>query len=72
VTQLKVAYTPTLLQDVRNNPDLVMPPKPSQRRKMEFYNIDFSLNTQMKLAGASGAGVTQGSTSSLASSSPSV
>lgn len=41
--------------DVRNNPDLVMPPKPSERRKgqLAFYNIDFSLEHQMRLAGAS-------------------
>ena len=39
--------------DVRENPDLVMPPKPAELRKnMEFYNIDFSLNTQLRLAGA--------------------
>ena len=39
--------------DVRDNPDLVMPPKPAELRKnMEFYNIDFSLNTQLRLAGA--------------------
>jgi hypothetical protein len=42
------------MQDVRNNPDLVMPPKPSeQKRRMQFYNIDFSLNAQMKMAGQS-------------------
>lgn len=41
--------------DVRFNPDLVMPPKPSERRKgqLAFYNIDFSLEHQMRLAGAS-------------------
>lgn len=50
--------------DVRNNPDLVMPPKPADlRRKMAYYNIDFSLNTQIKLAG-------QSSPSSSMSSSP--
>ncbi|KAK7501988.1 hypothetical protein BaRGS_00006740 [Batillaria attramentaria] len=39
--------------DVRENPDLVMPPKPAELRKnLEYYNIDFSLNTQLRLAGA--------------------
>lgn len=39
--------------DVRDNPDLVMPPKPSEMKKtFEYYNIDFSLNNQLRLAGA--------------------
>lgn len=39
--------------DVRNNPDLVMPPKPMEmQRKLAYYNIDFSLEHQMKMAGA--------------------
>uniref|UniRef100_W8BIH1 Protein flightless-1 n=1 Tax=Ceratitis capitata TaxID=7213 RepID=W8BIH1_CERCA len=41
--------------DLRNNPDLIMPPKPSEAVKgagVEFYNIDFSLQTQLLLAGA--------------------
>ncbi|XP_030381429.1 protein flightless-1 [Scaptodrosophila lebanonensis] len=41
--------------DLRNNPELVMPPKPSEASKttsLEFYNIDFSLQTQLRLAGA--------------------
>nr|XP_014093110.1 protein flightless-1 isoform X1 [Bactrocera oleae] len=41
--------------DLRNNPDLVMPPKPCEAVKgagIEFYNIDFSLQTQLLLAGA--------------------
>ena len=39
--------------DVRDNPELVMPPKPAELLKnMEYYNIDFSLNTQLRLAGA--------------------
>ncbi|XP_053966666.1 protein flightless-1 [Anastrepha obliqua] len=41
--------------DLRNNPDLIMPPKPSEAIKgagVEFYNIDFSLQTQLLLAGA--------------------
>ncbi|XP_071963998.1 protein flightless-1 homolog [Antedon mediterranea] len=41
--------------DVRNNPNLVMPPKPRPQQKgsgQEFYNIDFSLNHQLRLAGA--------------------
>ncbi|KAK7111739.1 protein flightless-1 homolog [Littorina saxatilis] len=39
--------------DVRENPDLVMPPKPTELQKgNEYYNIDFSLNTQLQLAGA--------------------
>lgn len=41
--------------DLRNNPDLVMPPKPIELSKgagLEFYNIDFSLQHQLRLAGA--------------------
>ncbi|XP_071129219.1 protein flightless-1 homolog isoform X5 [Mytilus edulis] len=39
--------------DVRENQGLVMPPKPADIRKgNEYYNIDFSLNTQLRLAGA--------------------
>lgn len=44
--------------DLNDNPDLVMPPKPpeyqyiSKGSGIEFYNIDFSLNTQLRLAGA--------------------
>lgn len=39
--------------DLSNNPDLMMPPKPlsESQRNSEFYNIDFSLNTQLRLAG---------------------
>lgn len=42
--------------DLRNNPDLVMPPKPVEMTRgagIEFYNIDFSLQNQLRLAGAS-------------------
>ncbi|XP_053326968.1 protein flightless-1 homolog [Spea bombifrons] len=42
--------------DVRENPNLVMPPKPAERTS-EFYNIDFSLQNQLRLAGASPATV---------------
>ncbi|XP_060138385.1 protein flightless-1 homolog [Zootoca vivipara] len=42
--------------DVRENPNLVMPPKPVDRTS-EFYNIDFSLQNQLRLAGASPATV---------------
>uniref|UniRef100_A0A6I8PQP3 Protein flightless-1 homolog n=1 Tax=Xenopus tropicalis TaxID=8364 RepID=A0A6I8PQP3_XENTR len=42
--------------DVRENPSLVMPPKPADRTS-EFYNIDFSLQNQLRLAGASPATV---------------
>lgn len=41
--------------DLRNNPELVMPPKPVEMTKgagLEFYNIDFSLQNQLRLAGA--------------------
>ncbi|XP_015604382.1 protein flightless-1 [Cephus cinctus] len=40
--------------DLRDNPNLVMPPKPSEVQKgsgIEFYNIDFSLQHQLRLAG---------------------
>ncbi len=42
--------------DLKGNPDLVMPPKPIEMMKgsgVEFYNIDFSLQHQLRLAGAS-------------------
>lgn len=42
--------------DLKDNPDLVMPPKPQETKKgsgVEFYNIDFSLQHQLRLAGAS-------------------
>ncbi|XP_048351374.1 protein flightless-1 homolog [Sphaerodactylus townsendi] len=42
--------------DVRENPSLVMPPKPVDRNS-EWYNIDFSLQNQLRLAGASPATV---------------
>ncbi|XP_059764534.1 protein flightless-1 homolog isoform X1 [Balaenoptera ricei] len=42
--------------DVRENPSLVMPPKPADRTT-EWYNIDFSLQNQLRLAGASPATV---------------
>uniref|UniRef100_A0A452THK1 FLII actin remodeling protein n=1 Tax=Ursus maritimus TaxID=29073 RepID=A0A452THK1_URSMA len=35
--------------DVRENPSLVMPPKPADRAA-EWYNIDFSLQNQLRLA----------------------
>lgn len=41
--------------DLRNNPDLRMPPKPVELQKgagIEYYNIDFSLQHQLRLAGA--------------------
>ncbi|XP_048465259.1 protein flightless-1 homolog isoform X1 [Rhincodon typus] len=42
--------------DIRENPNLVMPPKPVDQTA-EFYNIDFSLQNQLRLAGASPATV---------------
>uniref|UniRef100_A0A2R5LN85 Putative actin regulatory gelsolin/villin family n=1 Tax=Ornithodoros turicata TaxID=34597 RepID=A0A2R5LN85_9ACAR len=44
--------------DLRDNPDLVIPPKPTELQRgsgIEFYNIDFSLGTQLRLAGAASA-----------------
>ena len=44
--------------DLAGNPDLVMPPKPTEYQYIsrgsgiEYYNVDFSLNNQLKLAGA--------------------
>lgn len=39
--------------ELSNNPELIMPPKPlnESSKNSEFYNIDFSLNTQLRLAG---------------------
>lgn len=43
--------------DLNNNPDLVIPPRPTtlfqKGSGLEFYNIDFSLQNQLRLAGAS-------------------
>ncbi|KAI8500112.1 hypothetical protein Bbelb_224290 [Branchiostoma belcheri] len=39
--------------DIRDNPNLVMPPKPKEKKTgsgPEFYNIDFSLQHQLRLA----------------------
>lgn len=41
--------------DLHGNPDLIMPPKPEELvmgSGSEYYNIDFSLSTQLRLAGA--------------------
>ncbi|PIK45358.1 hypothetical protein BSL78_17779 [Apostichopus japonicus] len=39
--------------DVRDNPDLVMPPKPIPQEKVnDYYNVDFSLSHQLRLVGA--------------------
>lgn len=42
--------------DLKDNPELVMPPKPTETvvsgRDVRFYNIDFSLQNQLRLAGA--------------------
>ena len=49
-------FNVTQTLDVRENPDLVMPPKPVELKKdLAYYNIDFSLNTQLRLAGAAPA-----------------
>lgn len=48
-------YTDLDQLDLRNNPNLVMPPKPVEMQRgagVEFYNIDFSLQHQLRLAGA--------------------
>ncbi|XP_045516533.1 protein flightless-1 isoform X2 [Pieris brassicae] len=40
---------------LHGNRDLVMPPKPVERAKgsgLQYYNVDFSLQTQLQLAGA--------------------
>ncbi|XP_054268551.1 protein flightless-1 [Macrosteles quadrilineatus] len=41
--------------ELKDNNDLVMPPKPVEAQRgagVEFYNIDFSLQNQLRLAGA--------------------
>ncbi|XP_037868350.1 protein flightless-1 [Bombyx mori] len=43
---------------LHGNPDLVMPPKPVERPRgagLQYYNIDFSLQAQLQLAGAASA-----------------
>ncbi|KOB71967.1 Protein flightless-1, partial [Operophtera brumata] len=47
--------TPTSDLQLLGNPDLVMPPKPVERARgsgFQYYNIDFSLQAQLQLAGA--------------------
>uniref|UniRef100_F1KQP4 Protein flightless-1 homolog n=1 Tax=Ascaris suum TaxID=6253 RepID=F1KQP4_ASCSU len=40
--------------DLHNNDGLIIPPRPNEQKKaLAFYNIDFSLANQMKLAGQS-------------------
>ncbi|XP_069501795.1 protein flightless-1 homolog [Ambystoma mexicanum] len=58
VTLPEAVHFLTVLEvlDVRENPNLVMPPKPMDRTS-EWYNIDFSLQNQLRLAGASPATV---------------
>ncbi|XP_018092980.1 FLII actin remodeling protein S homeolog isoform X1 [Xenopus laevis] len=56
--------------DVRENPNLVMPPKPADRTS-EFYNIDFSLQNQLRLAGASPATVAAAAAGGSATKDPS-
>ncbi|XP_029850864.2 protein flightless-1 [Ixodes scapularis] len=44
--------------DLKENPDLIMPPKPLECQRgsgSEYYNIDFSLGEQLRLAGAAPA-----------------
>jgi len=51
-----IHLTELLVLDLKGNPDLIMPPKPMEMLKgsgVEFYNIDFSLQNQLRLAGAS-------------------
>merc|ERR1719414_2357403 len=51
-----IHLTELLVLDLKGNPDLIMPPKPMELMKgsgVEFYNIDFSLQHQLRLAGAS-------------------
>lgn len=41
--------------ELKGNPELVMPPRPQEAQRgagLEFYNIDFSLQNQLRLAGA--------------------
>ncbi|MGH0138021.1 UNVERIFIED_CONTAM: hypothetical protein FKN15_027002 [Acipenser sinensis] len=52
----RLVTMPEAVLDVRENPNLVMPPKPVDRTA-EWYNIDFSLQNQLRLAGASPATV---------------
>jgi Leucine-rich repeat (LRR) protein len=35
--------------DLTNNPELVMPPKPTDRKQLAFYNIDFSLSHKVSV-----------------------
>lgn len=47
--------------DLRDNPELIMPAKPMEMQRgdgVEFYNIDFSLQNQLRLAGAAPASST--------------
>ncbi|XP_043272595.1 protein flightless-1 [Venturia canescens] len=53
--------------DLRDNPNLIMPPKPTEIQRgsgIEFYNIDFSLQHQLRLAGAKVPALAQAANSS--------
>uniref|UniRef100_A0AC35TXC5 Protein flightless-1 n=1 Tax=Rhabditophanes sp. KR3021 TaxID=114890 RepID=A0AC35TXC5_9BILA len=52
--------------DLHNNENLVMPPKPSERSKLQYYNVDFSLQNQINLAGMSATSSVNSIASSLA------
>lgn len=43
--------------DLKGNPDIMMPPKPMEvsKREEQYYNVDFSLDTQLQQAGAAPA-----------------
>uniref|UniRef100_A0A182NT12 Protein flightless-1 n=1 Tax=Anopheles dirus TaxID=7168 RepID=A0A182NT12_9DIPT len=59
--------------DLRNNPDLVMPPKPIEAQRgdgLAYYNIDFSLQTQLRLAGANVPPQIQGAAAANAGKDP--
>jgi len=56
--------------DVSDNPDFQMPPKPIEMQKAIgagalFYNIDFSLQHQLKLAGATPQQISNAANGSL-------
>ena len=49
-----VSVSAHLQLDVRENPNLVFPPRPPEAMEpsLEFYKVDFDINVQLRKAGA--------------------
>lgn len=50
----KISTYSTLQLDVRENPNLIFPPRPAEALEpsLEFYKVNFDINVQLRKAGA--------------------